>query len=130
MNDDEDNNGNTALASAVVTAPPAVAEEARYCVTTLPSGRLAQVLKRGTGRHLVLAERMAPKGSTLGSAPWQLALIAVKCRVGGQDLTYEDVLDLADTDILHLMAHSLGNGTSDANTLLSSASTGASAGQN
>jgi hypothetical protein len=106
----------SSLAAGVVPAPDAVAVDARYNDVTLPSGRRAQVLKHGTGKHLVLAERLAPEGTRTGTAPWQMAMVAVKCRIEGNDLTYEQVLEQNDLDLLVLVAHVLGNGSSVSNT--------------
>ena len=51
---------------------------------------------------------MCKTGAVTGSMPWQLALIAVKARVNGRDLTVEEVEELDDLDILFLVGHVLG----------------------
>lgn len=66
----------------------------------LPSGAKAQVLKRGKGKHVSLASRMA--GGQAG-IPFIFAMIAVKVQYEGRDLTVEDVEELPDHDVLELI---------------------------
>jgi hypothetical protein len=55
---------------------------------------------------------MCKPGTVTGSVAWQLAMIAVKARVNGADLTVEQVEELDDLDILFLVGHVLGKGAS------------------
>lgn len=109
MTDPNDNAATsyTALSSGVLV--PESVTVTRYS-TTLPSGATAQVMRQGTGKHLVLAERMCPRGTLPGSMTWNMAMIAVKCEVNGRALTLEDVEALPDLDVLALIAHALGKG--------------------
>lgn len=92
--------GQTSLASGIGLPD-------RYEVE-LPSGRKAQVLRHGKGKHLELAERMLPQSTVPGSMKWNMAYIAVKCLVDGNPVTYEDVEEMADLDVLRLVGEVLG----------------------
>lgn len=100
----------TALATGVVPTPPSVASP--YYDETLPSGTPVQILRRGTGKHLILAERMAKPGTAFGTMPWYLCLVAVKVRVNGRDVTVEEVEEMDDLDVVFLVGKVLGKGPS------------------
>lgn len=72
----------------------------------LPSGRKAQILRRGTGKHVERASRMAGDGA--GSIALSMAMVAVKAKVDGRDLTLEDVRELEDVDVLRLIGAVMG----------------------
>lgn len=71
---------------------------------TLPSGAKAQILKRGKGKHISLASRMA---GGEGGMKLIFGMIAVKALYNGRPLTIEDVEDLPDIDVLELIGHTM-----------------------
>lgn len=102
---------NTALSSGAVNAPEATTTELDRFEVTLPvSGKVASILRRGNGKLLLKAERLTGPGVAVGSMTWAMAMIAIKARIDGRDLTVEDVEDLDETDILFLMGEVLGKG--------------------
>jgi hypothetical protein len=105
--------GATVLASAVPgpgepAATPGCPAD-RYEVK-LPSGRIAYVLRKGKGRHIQAAARMA--GMNADQMSLSMAMIAVKVLLDGQALTFEDVLELDDADVWPLLGHAMGKGDS------------------
>lgn len=71
---------------------------------SLPSGAKAQILRRGKGKHISLASRMA---GGEGGMPLIFGMIAVKAQYEGRDLTIEDVEELPDLDVLELIGHTM-----------------------
>jgi hypothetical protein len=57
---------------------------------TLSNGQTLQVMS-GTGRDMINAERLAPKGSTMGLA---MALTASKIQIDKKPITYDEFLDM------------------------------------
>lgn len=61
----------------------------------LSNGQTLQVMS-GTGRDMINAERVAPKGSTMGLA---MALTASKIQIDGRPVTYDEFVDM-DEDLV------------------------------
>ena len=61
----------------------------------LSNGQKLQVMS-GTGRDMINAERVAPKGSTMGLA---MALTASKIQIDGKPVTYDEFVDM-DEDLV------------------------------
>lgn len=101
----------TALSAGAVSAPESTTTALDRFEATLPSGKVASILSRGTGKTLQKAERLTGHGVPTGSMTWVLAMIAVKVRIDGEDLTIEDAEELDDADILVLMQHLTGKGS-------------------
>jgi hypothetical protein len=59
---------------------------------TLSNGQSLKVLQ-GTGRDMVNAERLAPKGSTMGMA---MAMVCSKVLIDDKPVTYDEFLDMDD----------------------------------
>lgn len=59
---------------------------------TLSNGQILKVLQ-GTGRDMVNAERLAPKGSTMGMA---MAMVCSKVLIDEKPVTYDEFLDMDD----------------------------------
>ena len=62
---------------------------------TLSNGQKLEVMS-GTGRDMINAERIAPKGSTMGLA---MALTASKIQLDKKPVTYDEFLDM-DEDLV------------------------------
>ncbi len=62
---------------------------------TLSNGQTLQVMS-GTGRDMINAERLAPKGSSMGLA---MALTASKIQLDKKPVTYDEFLDM-DEDLV------------------------------
>lgn len=69
---------------------------------TLPSGKTA-VIKEGKGKDLLQAQL---KAKTSEEIPY--ALIAELCEIEGQNLVYEDILEMDLSDVLSLQAEISG----------------------
>jgi hypothetical protein len=63
----------------------------------LPSGKKATV-RPGTGEDIIAASRMCDMQRD-GAMGMMMAMVAVKCRVDGQALTFEDVKAMSDNDV-------------------------------
>ena len=75
-------------------------------IAVLPSGRAA-VIREGRGRDLIQAQRAV--GRAAESTALLQALVAILCTVDGNELTYEDVLEMPVADVLMLEGEVLGN---------------------
>lgn len=79
---------------------------------SLPSGKTAEI-RAGKGRDLIRAHRaVAGSGEPLSIS---FALIAELARIDGQQLVYEDLLDMDLDDVLTLEAEVAGAGESQGN---------------
>lgn len=105
--------GANVLASAVpgpgepAASPGCPAE--RYEVS-LPSGRIAWVLRKGKGKHIQAAARMA--GPNAEQMTLSMGIIAAKALIDGQPVTVEDVLEMDDGDVWKLLGAVMGKGGS------------------
>jgi len=83
----------------------------------LPSGKKASI-RRGKGRDLVLASRMAGGGTDTIRLTY--GIIAVLTRIDGKPITIEDVDEMDLPDVMKLMGEVVGNGGSSLNSISSS----------
>lgn len=92
----------TPTLGAVVPVPASVDPD-RYALT-LPSGAVAHILKRSTGKHVRLINRMLVGRNPADMRTEMLfASIAVKVVYDGRSLTPEDVEQLPEADVWTLI---------------------------
>ena len=79
---------------------------------TLPSGRIAWVLKKITGRHLGLAGRVVGPQDQTNLHFGTMAMMSVACLIDGKPMTYEEIQALDSCDVYAMTG--LGMGKEDA----------------
>lgn len=94
-----------------ITVPaqaPGAASPAPRKTITLPSGRVASILVKYKGRHVIQASRMA--GGVSDQMKFVFAIIAVKTLIDGQPITVEDIEEMDGDDVMKLMGEAMGKG--------------------